>query len=361
MATTTRRTAITGRRLTAVAVVAGALAIAPAAAAQSSRGQTSRTAPVTITAIGDMILGNTPRLAAHPRDYLRGIRVPLTQNSDIVFGNLEGVLTDRDGPHKCSSPKSKDCFAFRNPTTFAGAFAAVGFTLLNSANNHSDDYYSAGAADTTAALHGAGIKQAGVRGSIARVHVHGLWVAFLGFAPYDYDPNLLDLSAAAQAIHHAASNNDIVVVYMHAGAEGSAATHVTGQEEYAFGEDRGNPEKFAHMAIDNGAKLVIASGPHVLRGMEFYRGHLIAYSLGNSANYHNFGRSGDLAKSAVLRVTLGAHGGFQSGQLTSVQLVDPGRPVLGGDSVAFVRELGKEDFGPAAARLSQSGVIRAPL
>jgi poly-gamma-glutamate capsule biosynthesis protein CapA/YwtB (metallophosphatase superfamily) len=115
------------------------------------------------------------------------------------------------------------------------------------------------------------------------------------------------------------------------------------------------------MAIDNGAKLVIASGPHVLRGMEFYRGHLIAYSLGNSANYHNFGRSGDLAKSAVLRVTLGLRGGFRTGRLVSVRLVDPGRPVAGGNSVAFVRELGKEDFGSVAARLSQSGVIRAPV
>lgn len=345
------------RQLIAAAAAVGisALALVPAAAAPSSPAPTS----VTITAIGDMILGNSPSVPAHPRDYLRGIRKPLTTDTDIVFGNLEGVLTDRSGPHKCSSARSTDCFAFRNPTRFAGVFADVGFTVLNSANNHSGDYYSAGAQDTTNALRAAGIKQAGTRTSIARVHVHGLWVAFLGFAPYDYDPDLLDLRAAAKSIRHAASNNDIVVVYMHAGAEGSGATHVTGHEEYAFGEDRGNPKAFAHMAIDNGAKLVIASGPHVLRGMEFYRGHLIAYSLGNSANYHNFGRSGDLAKSAVLRVTLGSRGGFRTGQLVSVTLLDPGRPVVGGDSVSFVRALSKADFGSAAARLSQSGVIRA--
>jgi poly-gamma-glutamate capsule biosynthesis protein CapA/YwtB (metallophosphatase superfamily) len=336
------------------------LAIAPAAAAQSSHRHSTPPRTVTITAIGDLILGNTPSVPAHPRDYLRGIRQPLTHNSDIVFGNLEGVLTNRSSPHKCSTSTSSDCFTFRNPTSFASTFADVGFTVLNSANNHSHDYYSAGAQDTSNALRSAGVKQAGTRTSVARVHVHGLWVALLGFAPYSYDPNLLDVSTAAKVIHHAASNNDIVVVYMHAGAEGSSATHVTGREEYAFGEDRGNPKAFAHMAIDNGAKLVIASGPHVLRGMEFYRGHLIAYSLGNSANFHNFGRSGDLAKSAVLRVTLGRRGGFQAGRLISVQLVDPGRPVLGGDSVAFVRELGKEDFGSVAARLSQSGIIRAP-
>jgi Putative enzyme of poly-gamma-glutamate biosynthesis (capsule formation) len=48
---------------------------------------------------------------------------------------------------------------------------------------------------------------------------------------------------------------------------------VTGREEIYLGEDRGNPEAFAHMAIDAGASLVIASGPHVLRGMQFYHGH----------------------------------------------------------------------------------------
>ena len=335
-----------------------ALALTPAAAARSAPASTPRT--ITITAIGDVILGNTPSVPTHPRDYLRGISKPLTNNADIVFGNLEGVLTDRSGPHKCSKSKSGDCFTFRNPPRFANALAHAGLTVLNSANNHSADYYTAGAADTTNALHAAGIKQAGVRGSLARVHVNGVWVAFLGFAPYDYDPNMLDLSTAAKEIRRAAANNDIVVVYMHAGAEGSGATHVTGREEYAFGEDRGNPRAFAHMAINNGAKLVLASGPHVLRGMEFYRGHLIAYSLGNSANFHNFGRQGDLADSAVLRVTLGTRGGFRTGRLVSVRLIDPGRPVLGGDSVGFVRELGKEDFGTAAARLSQSGVIRAP-
>jgi len=53
---------------------------------------------------------------------------------------------------------------------------------------------------------------------------------------------------------------------MHAGAEGAAADHVTGQEEYYVGEDRGNAKAFAHAAIDDGANMVIASGPHVLRG-----------------------------------------------------------------------------------------------
>ena len=42
--------------------------------------------------------------------------------------------------------------------------------------------------------------------------------------------------------------------------------------EHAFGEDRGNARAFAHAAIDAGADLVVGSGPHVIRGVERYRG-----------------------------------------------------------------------------------------
>ena len=109
------------------------------------------------------------------------------------------------------------------------------------------------------------MKQTGRPGEITIVHAGGHKVAFVGFAPYTYDASLLDLDAAKALITKARSEARVVVVYMHAGAEGSDKTHVTGNEEYAFGEDRGNPEKFAHLAIRNGASLVIASGPHVLR------------------------------------------------------------------------------------------------
>jgi len=144
---------------------------------------------------------------------------------------------------------------------------------------------------------------------------------------------------------------------MHAGAEGADADHVTGHEEYYVGEDRGNPEKFAHMAVRNGASLVIASGPHVLRGMEFYRHHLIAYSLGNFANYHDFGAGGVLSDSAILHVSLGPDGQFRFARLFSVRLDGEGHPTRGGGSVGLVRRLSREDFGPARARFSTDGVI----
>jgi hypothetical protein len=192
------------------------------------------------------------------------------------------------------------------------------------------------------------------------VHAGAIPVAVVGFAPYSSTADLLDLRAAKALIHKARKGARVVVVYMHAGAEGSSRDHVTGHEEYYVGEDRGNPEKFAHMAIRNGASLVIASGPHVVRGMQFYRHHLIAYSLGNFANFHNFGGGGILSDSGILHVTLTATGGFRSARLFGVLLDGSGHPTLGGGTVSLVRRLSREDFGNSRAHLSGHGAVTPP-
>jgi poly-gamma-glutamate capsule biosynthesis protein CapA/YwtB (metallophosphatase superfamily) len=231
---------------------------------------------------------------------------------------------------------------------------------LNDANNHSYDFGAAGQAQTVQSIHAAGLAQTGLPGEITVVRAHGIKVAFVAFAPYAYDANLLDMSAARALIKRAGREAGLVVVYMHAGAEGPDADHVTGREEHYLGEDRGNPEAFAHMAIDAGASLVIASGPHVLRGMQFYHGHLIAYSLGNFAGYNDFATSGDLDMSVILHVTLSATGRFESARIYPIQFTGAGRPEPGGGGIAFVAGLGSEDFGSSAAHILSSGVIKAP-
>src|SRR5262249_16544577 len=219
---------------------------------------------------------------------------------------------------------------------------------------------AAGQAQTVRAIHAAGLAQTGLPGQITRLRVAGTTVAFVAFAPYPYAANLLDRPAARTLIRQAARQAHLVVVYMHAGAEGSGADHVTGRDEPYLGEDRGNPEAFAHMAIDAGASLVIASGPHVLRGLQFYKGHLIAYSLGNFAGYGNFAIHGDLALSAILRVRLSSSGRLQQARLYPTQFAGTGRPVPGGGAVAFAARLSAQDFGASAARIRPSGVIEAP-
>lgn len=310
---------------------------------------------VTISTVGDSELGNTPHLPSNPTAYFNPVRGALA--APIVFGNLEGTLTDAT-TSKCGA-KSTQCYSFRVPPSFASVYAEAGFTVLNAANNHSDDFGAAGLASTTAALRAVRITQAGLPGQIGVVREGALKVAFVDFAPYVLTNDMLNLSGARQLIIRAKSMANVVVVYMHAGAEGSSADHVTRSVEYFAGENRGNPYAFAHAAIDDGADLVIASGPHVLRGMEWYRGHLIDYSLGGFTNYGDFSTSGDLTLSAILRVKLSATGSFVSGRFTSIVLhaggqafVDPTRA-----AATFVNRLSRSDFASNAAVISLDGAI----
>jgi hypothetical protein len=314
---------------------------------------------VRLSAVGDTILGDTPDLPPTPQHYLDPVDRAIKWNAQVVFANLEGTLTTATA-NKCGGSSGGDCFAFRNPPHYAGYLARDGFTILNDANNHSHDFGKTGLDQTVHAIRHAGMKQTGLPGEITITRADGEPVALVAFAPYPNTADMLHLSAAAKLIKKARSEAHVVIVYMHAGAEGTESQHVTGHEEYYVGEDRGNAEKFAHLAVRSGASLVIASGPHVLRAVQFFHGHLIAYSLGNFANFHNFGGGGVLSDSAILHVQLSPTGRFESGRLVAVHLDSDGRPSLGGDSVAVVRRLSKEDFGRQAARLGAKGAIRRP-
>lgn len=314
------------------------------------------TPTVTLSFVGDTILGNTPTLPGQPSSYLSPIVSDLRNGSDIVFGNLEGTFTTATSG-KCGGRSTSTCFQYRNPPSLAKVFATAGYTVLNGANNHSYDFGAFGRRSTATAIHDAHMVYTGLPGQVTYLTRHGVRIAFVAFAPYSLTNNLLDLSKAASLIRTAHNHAGIVAVYMHAGAEGSAYAHVTGKEEHYAGEDRGNPRRFAHLAIDNGASVVVASGPHVLRGMEFYKRRLIAYSLGDFANHENFSAAGALSRSGILHVTLTSTGAYQSGQLISVRLTRGGRAYPGGDSVSFVSALSHHDFGTAAAKLSGAGTI----
>ncbi len=332
----------------------------PATASPSGAARPGGTAAVTIAAVGDTMLGSTPDLPPYPATYLDPVKRILSTGAQIVFGNLEGTLTTATASKCGPGGAGANCYAFRDPPDYVRYLKDAGFTILNNANNHSMDFGPAGQAQTVQTIHAAGLAQTGLPGEITLVTSNGIRVAFLAFAPYRYTASLLDLPAARALIRQAAKEASVVVVYMHAGAEGSAADHVTGHEEYYLGEDRGNPEAFAHLAIDSGASLVIASGPHVLRGIQFWHGHLIAYSLGNFAGYGNFGTDGDLALSAILHVTLSSTGQFERARLYPLQFTGQGQPAPGGNAAAFVARISQEDFGSSAARISPSGAIQPP-
>jgi poly-gamma-glutamate capsule biosynthesis protein CapA/YwtB (metallophosphatase superfamily) len=342
--------------VTALVMGVGLLARDGPSSAQTTTTTSGPAAPtITLAAVGDTELGDTPDLPAHPSVYFAPIERALA--APIVFGNLEGTMTDAT-TSKCG-PSSTQCYAFRVPPTYAFVYRHAGFTVLNSANNHSHDFGDDGVDSTTSALRKAGIVQAGLPGQIGVVREGALKVAFVDFAPYTNTNDLLNLSSAAQLIRKAKKLANVVVVYMHAGAEGASADHVTKRTETFVGEDRGDPYAFAHDAINEGADLVVASGPHVLRGIEFYRGHLIDYSLGDFVNYDDFALDGVLDLSGILHVTLGADGSFVSAHFTSVVLRGEGEAFYdsSGASARFVNDLSRDDFGHNAGIIDARGAI----
>jgi hypothetical protein len=340
--------------VTTVPVTTAPVTTVPVTAGTAPAGHTV----VQLSAVGDTELGTSGHLPPDPAQYLDPVRSALA--APIVFGNLEGTLsTDTSG--KCAAGAG-DCYAFQDPPVYARYLRAAGFNVLNSANNHSDDFGPEGVTQTSAALDSAGIVQAGLPGQIGVIADGSTKVAFVDFAPYKTTNDLLDLPAATALIKKAETEAPVVIVYMHAGAEGAAADHVTGAEETYLGEDRGNPEAFAHAAIDAGASAVIASGPHVLRGMQFYQGHLIAYSLGDFAGYTNFATNGVLDLSGILHLTLSPSGAFMGASWTSIVLSGVGAPAVDptGASASFVNQLSTADFASSAALIGADGSIRPP-
>ena len=310
---------------------------------------------VTLSAVGDTMLGYAGTLAPDPDTYFDGVRRQIT--GDIRFANMEGTLTNLTSG-KCGA-NSTACYEFRVPPSWARYFKHAGFTIVSNANNHAFDFWQAGLDDTVTALDRDGLAHTGRTHEITYLHVHGLTVAFIGVASYPNTGPLNDYPAARRLIQAADRHADVVVVAMHAGAEGVAAEHLTGQDEIYEGENRGNPEAFAHMAIDAGADLIIGYSPHVLRAMQVYHRRLIAYSLGNFAGYHNFTTEGALGISGILHVKLAADGRFLSGRLVSTVLAGAGRPELDptAQGAALVEQLSREDLGSRGARLSADGAI----
>jgi len=289
------------------------------------------------------------------RTFFDGVETDLA--ADITLGNLEGTLST-GGSSKCGAGSS-NCFAFQTPPSYAGWLKKAGFTILNLANNHAFDYGPSGAAQTVAALRKQGLEMTGRPGEIAYQQVGDVKVALVGFAPYPWAQSLTNIPAARRLVKKAAANSDVVVVTMHAGAEGSSRMHVRPGTEMFLGENRGNAVAFTHAVVDEGADFVVGSGPHVLRGMEWYHGRLIAYSLGNFAGYRVFSMGGPLSISGILRVTLKGDGSFDSGTLVPTRMVGAGIPALDPAEAAhgIVRTLSKDDFGPRAVKVATNGTL----
>ena len=205
--------------------------------------------------------------------------------ADIAFVNLESPLTEG------GEPAIKD-FVFRGPLAGAQGLKDAGIDIVSLANNHALDYGLSGLGDTSDALNAAGLPQtgSGENEAAARAPVvlerNGLRIAFLGYVNTPPDsvsgfvvedtkatadrPGVAWLSpqVIAEDVAKAKGQADLVVVAFQAGTEYSEAPIALQIES-------------AHAAIDAGASVVFGHHPHVLQGIETYKGGVIIYSLGN--------------------------------------------------------------------------------
>ncbi|MEU5937586.1 CapA family protein [Micromonospora sp. NPDC047548] len=319
-------------------------------------------AAVSLSATGDIIMGNAPsRLPANGgQGFFDEISDAL--DADLVMGNLEEPLTEDTGTGKCGA-NATACFQFRAPSSYAAHLKRAGFQLLNQANNHGYDYGPQGYTNTQKALEKQGLKHTGAPDQITVVEVKGVKIAVAGFSSYPWSNSLTDIDAATAVVEKAATLADIVVVQVHMGAEGADKTKVKPGTELFYGENRGDPMKFSHAMIDAGADLIVGHGPHVLRGMEFYQGRLIAYSLGNFAGGgRSLNPSGRLGWGGVLKVSLKPDGSFAGGSFTSTLMNSVGKPTMDSadQGLGLVKQLSRADFPRTGARFDADGKISAP-
>jgi len=307
---------------------------------------------IRVAAVGDVMMGTTfPEEILPPEDGATLFRsvAPLLAGHDVVFGNLEGPLTDASLSPKCPKPRrdGRPCFAFRTPPRYASLLAEAGFTAVNVANNHSLDFGMEGLDNTLAVLDAAGIGAVGGE-RVAVAVVAGKSVAVAGFSyslRTKYVHPLLDTDAAREIVAGLKREHDLVIVSFHGGAEGAGALRVADAEERFMGERRGNVVRFARAAVEAGADLVLGHGPHVPRAIEVYRGKLIAYSLGNFAVYSMFNIKGPSGLGYALQVELDPEtGDVVRFRTPSVALRHPGipDPDPSGKAEALLRKLSEE-------------------
>lgn len=238
---------------------------------ETDSSDTAISAPVSLTlsVVGDCTLGTDETfdydtsLNAYYENYgadyfFQNVR-SIFSADDLTIANFEGTLTDSD-------EREDKTFAFKAPASYASILSGSSVEAVNTANNHSHDYGDQGFDDTLAALDDAGIVHFGYD-ETAVMDIKGIKVGMVGiYELYDHldrEQQLKDNIAKVQA-----DGAQLIVVIFHWGNETETVPD-------------SNQTTLGRMAIDLGADLVCGHHPHVLQGIETYKGKNIVYSLGN--------------------------------------------------------------------------------
>ncbi len=224
---------------------------------------------VTITAAGDCTFGtdiNAPEESSfvsmveeQNNDYsyfLRNVS-PIFAEDDLTIVNFEGTLSTQ-------GEREDKTFAFRGDPDYVNILTTSSVEAANLANNHSSDYGDISLTDTQTYLDQAGILN--FRNEIPAItNINGIVVGLAGVNALN-DEQVQTMDGVISSLK--SQGAQLVILSIHWGIE----------KETAPNEDQ---IALAHRAINLGADLVIGTHPHVLQGIEKYKGRYIAYSLGN--------------------------------------------------------------------------------
>lgn len=224
---------------------------------------------LTVSVVGDCTLGTDENFdydtslnayyENYGADYFFSNVKSIFSADDLTIANFEGTLTD-------SEAREDKQFAFKAPAEFADILTAGSIEAVNTANNHSHDYGEQSFSDTMAALDSRGIVHFGYD-ETAVMEIKGIKVGLVGI--YELNDHLGREEQLKQNIAKVKEDGaQIVIVIFHWGNE---------KEEIPDS----NQTTLGRLAIDEGADLVCGHHPHVLQGIEEYKGKNIVYSLGN--------------------------------------------------------------------------------
>lgn len=225
---------------------------------------------IIISFVGDCVLGDykgssgatfNAKFKEMGGDYgyfSKGVREVLSAD-DLSVGNLEGVLTDKNLKNAFIKP-----FSFKGPSIYTNILKAASIDSVNIANNHTRDYGMEGFKDTITILSDAHIPHFG-EGILDVREIKGRKFGFAGHRGWNPD---IKHTAKKEIESLRAQGAEIVIFVFHWGEE---REHIANKIQ----------REIAHYVIDSGADLIIGHHPHVLQGIEEYKGKKIVYSLGN--------------------------------------------------------------------------------
>ncbi|MDZ7738621.1 MAG: CapA family protein [Bacteroidales bacterium] len=321
---------------------------------------------ITLAAVGDIMMGTSfpDRSYLPPGDNpypLMSSVFDILSAADLTFGNLEGPFSDSAKlEKKCRDTTT--CYAFRMPEKYSGVLDSAGFDLISIANNHIGDFGYEAKETTVSILDSLGIIYAGTEDYPWSVKMtnDSILIGFCAFAPNKGTINLHDDERVDEIMSILSDSCDIIIASVHGGGEGADYQNVKREEEFYYGENRGNMYEFAHKLIDRGADIVLGHGPHVSRAMEIYRGRLIAYSLGNFCTYRRFNLRGPNGYSPVLIAELGKDGAFRGGRIIPVYQNNYGYVKHDPRKRAIfkIRELTETDFPESGISIDNDGNIK---